>query len=73
MVLSRPRGGILFGRTLEDLLRSQAREQRERGDGPEAERGPAEEPPPAEAREPAREGRRGSGGAARPPGFLPAC
>lgn len=72
-MLSRPRGGILFGRTLEDLLRSQAREQRERGDGPEAERGPAEEPPPAEAREPAREGRRGSGGAARPPGFLPAC
>ncbi|XP_031970212.1 germinal-center associated nuclear protein [Corvus moneduloides] len=55
VVLSRPRGGILFGRTLEDLLRSQAREQRERGDGPEAERGPAEEPPPAEAREPARE------------------
>uniref|UniRef100_A0A8C3DUA3 Germinal-center associated nuclear protein n=1 Tax=Corvus moneduloides TaxID=1196302 RepID=A0A8C3DUA3_CORMO len=44
VVLSRPRGGILFGRTLEDLLRSQAREQRERGDGPEAERGPAEEP-----------------------------
>uniref|UniRef100_A0A8C3DR68 Germinal-center associated nuclear protein n=1 Tax=Corvus moneduloides TaxID=1196302 RepID=A0A8C3DR68_CORMO len=36
VVLSRPRGGILFGRTLEDLLRSQAREQRERGDGPEA-------------------------------------
>ncbi|RMC18329.1 hypothetical protein DUI87_04213 [Hirundo rustica rustica] len=55
VMLSRPRGGILFGRTLEDLLRSQAREQRERGAGPEAERGPAEEPPPAEAREPARE------------------
>ncbi|OWK50571.1 Germinal-center associated nuclear protein [Lonchura striata] len=54
-MLSRPRGGILFGRTLEELLRSQAREQRERGDVPEAERGPAEEPPPAEAREPARE------------------
>uniref|UniRef100_A0A8C5IV17 Germinal-center associated nuclear protein n=1 Tax=Junco hyemalis TaxID=40217 RepID=A0A8C5IV17_JUNHY len=36
VMLSRPRGGILFGRTLEDLLRSQAREQRERGDGPEA-------------------------------------
>ncbi|KAF4793689.1 Germinal-center associated nuclear protein [Turdus rufiventris] len=55
VMLSRPRGGILFGRTLEDLLRSQAREQRERGDGPEAERGPAEEPPPDEAREPDRE------------------
>lgn len=73
VVLSRPRGGILFGRTLEEMLRSQAREQRERGDVPEAERGLAEEPPPAEAREPAREGGRGSGGAARPPGCLPAC
>lgn len=62
VMLSRPRGGILFGRTLEDLLRSQAREQRERGDGPEAERGPAEEPPPAEAREPAQEGGWESGG-----------
>lgn len=73
VMLSRPRGGILFGRTMEDLLRSQAREQRERGDGPEAERIPTEEPPPAEAREPAREGGRESGGAARPPRCLPAC
>ncbi|XP_053803396.1 germinal-center associated nuclear protein isoform X2 [Vidua chalybeata] len=55
VVVSRPRGGILFGRTLEDLLRSQAREQRERGDGPETERGLTEEPPPAETRDPARE------------------
>ncbi|XP_053837932.1 germinal-center associated nuclear protein isoform X2 [Vidua macroura] len=55
VVVSRPRGGILFGRTLEDLLRSQAREQRERGDGPETERGLTEEPPPAEGRDPARE------------------
>lgn len=62
VMLSRLRGGILFGRTLEDLLRSQAREQRERGDVPEAERGLAEEPPLAEAREPAREGGWESGG-----------
>lgn len=73
VMLSRPRGGILFGRTLEDLLRSQAREQRERGDGPEADRRPTEDPPLAEAREPAREGGWESDGAARPPGCVPAC
>uniref|UniRef100_A0A8C5U0Y0 Germinal-center associated nuclear protein n=1 Tax=Malurus cyaneus samueli TaxID=2593467 RepID=A0A8C5U0Y0_9PASS len=61
---SRPRGGSCSA-AAEELLRSQVREQRERGDGPEVERGPAEEPPPAEAREPSREGGRGSGGAAR--------
>ncbi|XP_032548670.1 germinal-center associated nuclear protein isoform X1 [Chiroxiphia lanceolata] len=55
VVLSRSRGGALFGRTLEEMLRSQAREHRERGDGAEPERGAAEEPPPAEARELPRE------------------
>ncbi|KAM6080289.1 germinal-center associated nuclear protein [Theristicus caerulescens] len=55
VLLSRPRGGALFGRTLEEVLRSQGRGHRDRGDAAEAERGPAEEPPPAEAREPPRE------------------
>ncbi|KAM6397232.1 germinal-center associated nuclear protein isoform 2-T2 [Pluvialis apricaria] len=56
VLLSRPRGGALFGRTLQEVLRSQGRGHRERGDAAEAERGPAEEPPPpAEARESPRE------------------
>uniref|UniRef100_A0A8B9RUE3 Germinal-center associated nuclear protein n=1 Tax=Accipiter nisus TaxID=211598 RepID=A0A8B9RUE3_9AVES len=61
VLLSRPRGGALFGRTLQEVLRSQGRGQRDRGDPAEAERGGAEEtpPPPAEARETPREGRLG--------------
>ncbi|XP_074728490.1 germinal-center associated nuclear protein isoform X2 [Strix uralensis] len=55
VVLSRPRGGALFGRTLQEVLRSQGRGHRDRGEPAEAERGPAEEPPPAEARELPRE------------------
>ncbi|XP_064308297.1 germinal-center associated nuclear protein [Phalacrocorax carbo] len=55
VLLSRPRGGALFGRTLEDMLRSQGRGHRDRGDNTEAERAPAEELPPAEARESSRE------------------
>ncbi|XP_049672643.1 germinal-center associated nuclear protein isoform X2 [Accipiter gentilis] len=57
VLLSRPRGGALFGRTLQEVLRSQSRGQRDRGDAAEAERGGAEEtpPPPAEARETPRE------------------
>ncbi|KAM6349228.1 LOW QUALITY PROTEIN: germinal-center associated nuclear protein [Alca torda] len=55
VLLSRPRGGALFGRTLQEVLRSQGRGHRDRGDAVEAERGPAEEPPPAEPREPSRE------------------
>uniref|UniRef100_A0A8B9MIW2 Germinal-center associated nuclear protein n=1 Tax=Accipiter nisus TaxID=211598 RepID=A0A8B9MIW2_9AVES len=57
VLLSRPRGGALFGRTLQEVLRSQGRGQRDRGDPAEAERGGAEEtpPPPAEARETPRE------------------
>ncbi|KAK4817765.1 hypothetical protein QYF61_026988 [Mycteria americana] len=55
VLLSRPRGGALFGRTLEEVLRSQGRGHRDRGDAAEAERGPAEEPAPAEARESPRE------------------
>ncbi|XP_061858231.1 germinal-center associated nuclear protein isoform X2 [Colius striatus] len=54
VVLSRPRGGALFGRMLREVLRSQGRAHRDRGDA-EGERGPAEEPPPAEPREPPRE------------------
>lgn len=59
VLLNRSRGGALFGRTLEAVLRSQNRGQRDRGGAGEAERGPAEEPPPAEGREPPREGRSG--------------
>ncbi|XP_056206064.1 germinal-center associated nuclear protein isoform X1 [Falco biarmicus] len=56
VLLSRPRGGALFGRTLEDMLRSQGRGgHRDRGDAVETERGAGEEPPAAEAREPPRE------------------
>ncbi|XP_054685331.1 germinal-center associated nuclear protein isoform X1 [Grus americana] len=56
VLLSRPRGGALFGRTLQEVLRSQGRGHRDRGDAADTERGPAEEsPPPAEAREPPRE------------------
>ncbi|XP_075009937.1 germinal-center associated nuclear protein isoform X2 [Calonectris borealis] len=55
VLLSRPRGGVLFGRMLEEMLRSQGRGHRDRGDATEAERGPAEEPSPAEARESPRE------------------
>ncbi|OPJ90239.1 germinal-center associated nuclear protein [Patagioenas fasciata monilis] len=55
VLLNRPRGGALFGRTLEAVLRSQNRGQRDRGGAGEAERGPSEEPPPAEARDPPRE------------------
>ncbi|XP_068803799.1 germinal-center associated nuclear protein isoform X2 [Struthio camelus] len=51
VLLSRPRGGALFGRMLQEVLRSQGRGQRDRD---EAERGPGEEPA-AEAREPPRE------------------
>ncbi|XP_035188197.1 germinal-center associated nuclear protein [Oxyura jamaicensis] len=61
VLLSRPRGGALFGRTLQEVLRSQGRGHRDRGDVAEAERGPAEEPPPAvavaEGREPPRAGK----------------
>uniref|UniRef100_A0A663EXE4 Germinal-center associated nuclear protein n=1 Tax=Aquila chrysaetos chrysaetos TaxID=223781 RepID=A0A663EXE4_AQUCH len=59
VLLSRPRGGALFGRTLQEVLRSQGRGHRDRGDAAEAERGAAEETPPAEARETPREGRLG--------------
>ncbi|XP_052647772.1 germinal-center associated nuclear protein isoform X1 [Harpia harpyja] len=55
VLLSRPRGGALFGRTLQEVLRSQGRGHRDRGDAAEAERGAAEETPPAEARETPRE------------------
>ncbi|XP_074766483.1 germinal-center associated nuclear protein isoform X2 [Athene noctua] len=55
VVLSRPRGGALFGRMLQEVLRSQGRGHRDRGEAAEAERGPSEEPPPAEARELPRE------------------
>ncbi|XP_014804692.1 PREDICTED: germinal-center associated nuclear protein, partial [Calidris pugnax] len=48
VLLSRPRGGALFGRTLQEVLRSQGRGHRDRGEAVEAERGPAEETPPAE-------------------------
>uniref|UniRef100_A0A8B9ZLC0 Germinal-center associated nuclear protein n=1 Tax=Anas platyrhynchos TaxID=8839 RepID=A0A8B9ZLC0_ANAPL len=45
VLLSRPRGGALFGRTLQEVLRSQGRGHRDRGDAAEPERGgPAEEP-----------------------------
>uniref|UniRef100_A0A8C4U8E4 Germinal-center associated nuclear protein n=1 Tax=Falco tinnunculus TaxID=100819 RepID=A0A8C4U8E4_FALTI len=44
VLLSRPRGGALFGRTLEDVLRSQGRGgHRDRGDAVETERGAGEE------------------------------
>ncbi|XP_040417691.1 germinal-center associated nuclear protein isoform X4 [Cygnus olor] len=70
VLLSRPRGGALFGRTLQEVLRSQGRGHRDRGDPAEAERGPAEEPPPpvavAEGREPPRAGK-GTGGRWPPP------
>ncbi|KAK2532034.1 Mcm3ap [Columba livia] len=55
VLLNRSRGGALFGRTLEAVLRSQNRGQRDRGGAGDAERGPAEEPPPAEGRDPPRE------------------
>ncbi|KAM9009725.1 germinal-center associated nuclear protein [Ara ararauna] len=55
VVLSRPRGGALFGRTLKEMLISQGRGQRDRGDAAEAERAPTEETPPVEARDPPRE------------------
>lgn len=77
VLLSRPRGGALFGRTLQEVLRSQGRGHRDRGDAAEAERGAAEEapPPPAEAREIPREGRLGqaerSPGHPRRPGVTP--
>uniref|UniRef100_A0A8C3PMJ8 Germinal-center associated nuclear protein n=1 Tax=Calidris pygmaea TaxID=425635 RepID=A0A8C3PMJ8_9CHAR len=58
VLLSRPRGGALFGRTLQEVLRSQGRGHRDRGDAAEVERGPAEETPPAEPRESPREARR---------------
>uniref|UniRef100_A0A663EWI2 Germinal-center associated nuclear protein n=1 Tax=Aquila chrysaetos chrysaetos TaxID=223781 RepID=A0A663EWI2_AQUCH len=51
VLLSRPRGGALFGRTLQEVLRSQGRGHRDRGDAAEAERGAAEETPPAESTE----------------------
>lgn len=70
VLLSRPRGGALFGRMLEEVLRSQGRGHRDRGETAEAERGPVEEPLPAEAREPPREGRLGRGG--QPRGTPPA-
>uniref|UniRef100_A0A8B9IM81 Germinal-center associated nuclear protein n=1 Tax=Anser cygnoides TaxID=8845 RepID=A0A8B9IM81_ANSCY len=58
------------GRTLQEVLRSQGRGHRDRGDAAEAERGPAEEPPPpvavAEGREPPRAGK-GTGGRWPPP------
>ncbi|XP_038037878.1 germinal-center associated nuclear protein [Anas platyrhynchos] len=56
VLLSRPRGGALFGRTLQEVLRSQGRGHRDRGDAAEPERGgPAEEPVVVvEGREPAR-------------------
>ncbi|XP_025963226.2 germinal-center associated nuclear protein isoform X1 [Dromaius novaehollandiae] len=50
VLLSRPRGGALFGRTLQEVLRSQGRGHRDRD---EAERAPGEEA--AEGREPPRE------------------
>ncbi|XP_053925215.1 germinal-center associated nuclear protein-like isoform X2 [Cuculus canorus] len=46
MVLSRPRAGALFGRTMQELLRSQRRGQRDRHD-PDPERQPGPEPPAA--------------------------
>uniref|UniRef100_A0A8C4XMS6 Germinal-center associated nuclear protein n=1 Tax=Falco tinnunculus TaxID=100819 RepID=A0A8C4XMS6_FALTI len=68
VLLSRPRGGALFGRTLEDVLRSQGRGgHRDRGDAVETERGAGEEAPAAEAREPPREGRLGPGAAPATP------
>uniref|UniRef100_A0A8B9TUM2 Germinal-center associated nuclear protein n=1 Tax=Anas platyrhynchos TaxID=8839 RepID=A0A8B9TUM2_ANAPL len=59
VLLSRPRGGALFGRTLQEVLRSQGRGHRDRGDAAEPERGgPAEEPVVlVEGREPARAGK----------------
>uniref|UniRef100_A0A8B9TXV1 Germinal-center associated nuclear protein n=1 Tax=Anas platyrhynchos TaxID=8839 RepID=A0A8B9TXV1_ANAPL len=39
VLLSRPRGGALFGRTLQEVLRSQGRGHRDRGDAAEPERG----------------------------------
>ncbi|XP_033921406.1 germinal-center associated nuclear protein [Melopsittacus undulatus] len=55
VVLSRPRGGALFGRMLKEMLRSQGRGQRDRGEATEPERGPTEETPTVEARDPPRE------------------
>ncbi|XP_030309809.1 germinal-center associated nuclear protein [Calypte anna] len=55
VLLSCPRGGALFGRTLQDMLRSQGRGHRDRGEAAETERGPTEELAPAESREPSRE------------------
>uniref|UniRef100_A0A8B9CFX1 Germinal-center associated nuclear protein n=1 Tax=Anser brachyrhynchus TaxID=132585 RepID=A0A8B9CFX1_9AVES len=53
VLLSRPRGGALFGRTLQEVLRSQGRGHRDRGDA-------------AEGREPPRAGK-GTGGRWPPP------
>ncbi|XP_064016378.1 germinal-center associated nuclear protein isoform X2 [Pogoniulus pusillus] len=55
VLLSRPRGGALFGRVVEEMLRSQGRGHRDRGEVAEPERGVAEEPPPVEARDSPRE------------------
>ncbi|KAM6307478.1 germinal-center associated nuclear protein [Aegotheles albertisi] len=55
VLLGCARGGALFGRTLQDVLRSQGRGHRDRAEAAEPERAPAEELPPAEPREPPRE------------------
>ncbi|XP_071418144.1 germinal-center associated nuclear protein isoform X2 [Pithys albifrons albifrons] len=68
VMLSRPRGGALFGRTLEEMLRSQAREHRERGEGAGTDRGAAEEPPPPEPRDLPREDAAPAAPARRPRG-----
>ncbi|XP_067994306.1 germinal-center associated nuclear protein isoform X1 [Melanerpes formicivorus] len=55
VLLGRPRGGALFGRVVEEMLRSQGRGHRDRGDTAEPERGLAEESPPVETRDSPRE------------------